>query len=208
MLGKTKSKIKLPELRSWNEFFKFNGGFRYPDPEKLNDRVACNLLYYQANYLFVPALFLLYVVVARPIFLIALLLVAGGAVYLFQIRDQPFVINQKPLKPQQVKLIFGVGTLVILMLFGGTSCLVALLLSLLVVVLHATFRKRSLKSRGTTFVDLWRGTTPLGHAMRQYEQDDPEMGSPKQQEKMRQQQAEFRAKFTAKMRSKYMKKAS
>lgn len=111
------------------------------DEQSLGERVKTNLVYYQANYLAIFTLFLLYVwygsraplsllplstmsiawstlcrcasvvicSIARPPFILAGLIVAGGGYALFILRKQPIVIGKQQLSNGQIAAAFAAG---------------------------------------------------------------------------------------------------
>lgn len=133
------------------------------DVAALAERVQTNAGYYQANYLAIVLLCLAYVCLARPVFAVVLALSAAGGYYVFAVQQGVLVVGGTVVSRQRMAAAWLALSLVLFLAAGRVTFLVMLLVSLVVVLLHATFRRRSLKARGSAFVG---GTTPLGAAFK------------------------------------------
>eukprot|EP00475_Leptophrys_vorax_P028295 TRINITY_DN4088_c0_g1_i2.p1 TRINITY_DN4088_c0_g1~~TRINITY_DN4088_c0_g1_i2.p1 ORF type:complete len:158 (+),score=28.68 TRINITY_DN4088_c0_g1_i2:37-474(+) len=113
------------EVRSWGEFGD-GQSFSVPEQQVFNERVTTNLIYYQANYTIIFILLMLFVCVAKPWFLICIVLVVAVGVWIYSMQQQAQDPNS--FNVHWGLLLFLGG----LFLFqtGGESFLVALLLSL------------------------------------------------------------------------------
>lgn len=131
--------------------------------EGLRERSNTNLVYYQANYLVVVGFGLLWVCLSRPAFAVAVAASAASGYYVFAAMDGAAVVGGRVVSRRRVAQAWLGASLVLFLLVGRVAVLVALLVTLGLVVLHAAFRKRSLKARGANFVG---GSTPLGMAFR------------------------------------------
>lgn len=198
------------KIRQWGTFFD-SSCFSVPNSKTWGERVSSNLVYYQANYICVMCLLLLYVCIARPLFFFAMSAVIGTGYYLFVINNKPIVVNGAPIRRRHMQIGFFSGSMLIFILFGGYQCMMALALTCLVVLIHSSFRKRSLKSRGTNFMHAMTGhATPMQTlldeaAERGDEGENPSSSS--SDEKFMQDQRKFRARFRANMRAKYLPKS-
>eukprot|EP00457_Paulinella_chromatophora_P008707 gb/GEZN01008749.1/.p1 GENE.gb/GEZN01008749.1/~~gb/GEZN01008749.1/.p1 ORF type:complete len:214 (-),score=12.83 gb/GEZN01008749.1/:727-1368(-) len=190
-------------LRSWSEFGQ-TSGFSVPDGSKLQERLLVNVVYYQANYVMVLLLFLLYTCVARPP-VIGVLVVAGVGVVGIQYLEDPVMLDGKTHIPRKYLTVGMLAVSALLLLFfGGSSFTVAIGLSLIICILHAVFRKRSVKSKSLTFFDLWRGGSPAANVFsnsqgdESADEEDPHQPRAKTNE-------QSRTEFRERMRAKYLK---
>jgi len=201
---KGRKSVSLPPFRPASEFFEFSR-FSRPEPNKWADRVNVNLVYYQANYAAILLVFLLVVCIVRPFFFVVLSAVMALGVYLFALRNRTFVVGGRPVSRQELVVGFASVSGLLFLVFGGVHMLSAVGLGLLVTLLHSSLRKRSNKARVTTFIDMWRGETPVSKAMKDIDveagQDlDPE--DPRSQQILRE-SANRRSRFRADMIAKY-----
>ena len=134
----------LRTQKPWPEFFE-----RFLWPEHLQERVATNLVYYQANYLVLCGGILIVSVLLHPGLLLVALLIGGlfgGAV----VWNGDGLGLDTPLTLHQRFIGAGLGSSLVINWTGNANaiCRVALLCAG-VVVAHASFRARSLKARWT-----------------------------------------------------------
>eukprot|EP01006_Ploeotia_vitrea_P044561 TRINITY_DN66837_c7_g1_i4.p1 TRINITY_DN66837_c7_g1~~TRINITY_DN66837_c7_g1_i4.p1 ORF type:complete len:240 (-),score=91.29 TRINITY_DN66837_c7_g1_i4:1259-1978(-) len=204
------TKKKSLTLRPWSEFFE-SSRFSVPsmtDDEAYSQRLVTNLVYYQANYLLLACLCLLYVCIARPRFLVIVLLVAAAGVYLFRVRRAPVEVGGRLVPRYQVFAVYAGVAVVMLLVAGGMQAIAALGVSSLIVLAHSSLRKRSLKARGTSYIDRVTGSTPIGSAFKaldEYDSDGPNDDEENPAPAVRSEQAKFRSNFRAKMKAKYLK---
>jgi hypothetical protein len=138
------------DVKPWAEFFELESFVR-PSKHKYRDRLRTNAAYYQANYLIVAAFTLLYVCYARPSFIITTLLSAGIG-YCAKL----YYSGQRRITRAHVQG-YAVGVALLSLYSGRISLVAAAAFSLLLALLHATFRKPSLAqaTTGTHFYG-WR----------------------------------------------------
>jgi len=202
------------QLRPWSEFFESN---RFQKPEidrpqfqKLQQRLTINFLYYQANYLAILALCFLYVCIARPLSLLGIILTLGLYVYLFKFSK---VINHNVqleglkinVPKRKVQLLFFCVSCFLLLLLGQSPAIAALFLSATCITLHSLFRIPSLKARGSTFMEMWRGASPLAQTTKDQDDVDEEAGVDAEQDAIKKEQQQQRSAWRANMRAKYGK---
>ena len=140
--------LVLRDQRPWPEFFE-----RFLWPEHLEERVATNLIYYQANYIILTFFIVVVAVLLEPSLLMLALLVGalfGGA--LVWDGDARQVVPDLTLNVQQRLSGAGLCSVLMVNMTGhfGSLCRVALLCAGLIGA-HATFRARSLKARWAFF---------------------------------------------------------
>ena len=142
----------LRTQRPWPEFFE-----RFLWPEHLNERLATNLVYYEANYIVLCGGISIISVLLNPSLLLVTGLVGGlfGGAVVWD-GDLNALVPQlglpAPLTQQQRLVAAGLGSSLVVNGMGhtGSLCRVALLCFGMVLA-HATFRARSLKARWTFF---------------------------------------------------------
>ena len=142
----------LRRQRSWPEFFD-----RFLWPEHLEERISTNLLYYEANYIILCSGVAVVSILLNPslLFVMTLVvaLVGGAAAWDGDVNAvAPQLGLPAPLALQQRLAAAGLGSSLIVNSTGHATsiCRVALLCTG-VVVAHAAFRARSLKSRFAFF---------------------------------------------------------
>eukprot|EP00823_Brevimastigomonas_motovehiculus_P004597 TRINITY_DN3072_c0_g1_i1.p1 TRINITY_DN3072_c0_g1~~TRINITY_DN3072_c0_g1_i1.p1 ORF type:complete len:232 (+),score=34.01 TRINITY_DN3072_c0_g1_i1:32-697(+) len=143
----------------------FFSGFRWPEKGGYADRVSVNLVYFQANYLVILLLFLLLVCYYRPIFTIALALSVLGGVYVMNhyfYAHTYLRVFGRILTKAAIIYLYSLGSIVLFLLFGGTASIYALVVSVAVILCHASFRSRSHLARSMAYVEIWHGSTPVG----------------------------------------------
>jgi hypothetical protein len=185
-----------------------------------------NLSYYQANYLLVILVLLVLTCFWVPVFLFGLALIIGSAIYLFSVRKTPLVVGEKVLTKKEVMLSYGVLSLLTCLLFGGARSILALAIAALIILLHSSFRQRSLKSKvNVGLISLLSGGKssedgPDDLAGSQENGDDVENPTPggsnrgggedlsrlQSNDALAKEQQAVRAQFRANMRNKYLKK--
>jgi len=193
---------------------------KVPKQPDLYDRVNTNLLYYQANYLAITVLTLIITCFFRPIFLIGLSVIIGSGVWLFRVNRSPIVVQGKVLSKQELAIGYLVASFIVCILFAGTASILALSISILMILLHSSFRKRSMKSKvNVGFMNLISGS---GKSEEEPDDDGPSNGTVDEEnpspdlssrygggfssEQMLAEQQRARSQFRASMRAKYLKK--
>ena len=84
----------------------------------------------------------------RPLFLLGVMGIAASGIYLFNVRKQPIVLPEgRVLSRREVLLSYGGLSLLQCFLFGGSRAFLGLAVAALLVLLHSSFRQRSLKSK-------------------------------------------------------------
>ena len=132
-----------------SEFLDLNT-FKPPrDQSEAIERVQVNVGYYALNYLLLYSLFLLFLSVRQPSFLFTTLALAATGYYLFRMRTDRIVLGSVALTEDQVRLGFGVVSVLLFLYVGGWSMLYATAAAALLSLIHAALRQRSLKSRGS-----------------------------------------------------------
>ncbi|KAM9779624.1 PRA1 family protein 2 [Neosynchiropus ocellatus] len=145
--------IKLPPLRSLDDFLLGSARFAVPDVRNLdrwNNRIINNLLYYQSNY-FVSALVLLLLLgYCQPF----QLLVGGVVVTLMFLGFIWAAENQAPVRrfrrnyPSACLAAILLASYMVLSVVGAVAVfLFGIFFPLLMVLIHASVRLRSLKNK-------------------------------------------------------------
>ena len=126
--------------------------FKVPAAEDALARVQTNVSYYALNYAAVFGLGLLVLSLQHPTLLFASLSIAAGGWYLLQMRTSPVVLGGVRLSEDQVKLLYLAVSTLLFLYAGGWSILYTASVCALLVLLHAGLRQRSVKARGSAFV--------------------------------------------------------
>ncbi|KNC80445.1 hypothetical protein SARC_07196 [Sphaeroforma arctica JP610] len=113
-----------------------------------------NLGYYRGNYTYIGLSIIVIAALSSPIFYVIYALFFFA---LQRIKSQPEIcIGELHLDRPQAGLLLVVVTLFLLLVFGGETFFKAILLSLVLALLHATFHKRPVHAKVASFWnDLW-----------------------------------------------------
>jgi len=137
------------QFRPLNEFLDLNS-FKPPrDQNEAIERVQVNLSYYALNYFLLYSLFLLFLSVREPSFLFTSLALAAAGYYLFRMRTDRIVLGSVALTEDQVRIGYGVVSVLLLFYVGGWLMVYVTAVTVLISLVHAALRQRSLKSRGS-----------------------------------------------------------
>lgn len=154
------------KLRPWQEFAD-SSAFKLPNNDDISERVSTNLVHFQANYFAIFILLMLYAFIARPRFLLGSLITFGLGVYIFGVRTRPIVFQGRVVQRKEAILSYMIICLVTIIIFGGSTGLLSLCLSVLIILMHAMLRQRSLAARATKFLDMFGGSSLVGKAIRE-----------------------------------------
>ena len=127
--------------------------FSHPNSDTYVRRLRLNLDYFKANYLALLALLLVYVCVARPLYILGLAAVAGGAYYLFFVRESPIVVGTRVVTRRETALGFAGAAYLVMALTGRGPFHVAVLLWVLFVLVHASLRTETISARVSKLVN-------------------------------------------------------
>ncbi|XP_060595348.1 PRA1 family protein 3-like [Ruditapes philippinarum] len=161
--------VQLAPLRPIGDFLLESARFQIPnvkDPEKWANRVLNNLLYYQTNYFLTALLVFLLIGIVHPVQMvcgfIAISVAFGGFVYCTSSRwkarrfkrDHP-IISVIVILLSGYLLVYMVGAVIVFM-FG-------IAFPLLLILMHASFRMRSIKNKVTNRLEtVGLKRTPMG----------------------------------------------
>jgi len=204
--------IRRLQFRPWMEFYDYRS-FNLPGRSDVLERVNVNLGYYQANYVALLAAALLYVVVRHPWFLLGLIAEIALFVYLFWYRTTAIVFASTPVSRRDLAIAYAALSTTVSIAFGGWTAVNTFAMALVGILLHAVFRTRSLKARGTAFIDMLT-SKPHSDAIRPSDEVDGAAalqgsavsGIPPSAEQLAN-QAQFKSQFRATMRAKYLNPA-
>ncbi|XP_076469636.1 PRA1 family protein 2-like [Babylonia areolata] len=163
------AEVQLAPLRSMGDFLLESARFQIPqvkDPEKWANRVLNNLLYYQTNYFLSALIIFLIIGIFHPVKMVlgfaAISVAFGGYVYTtnYQGQARRFKRNH-PLF--SILIVLAAGYLLVYMFGAVIVFLFGIAFPLLLIIIHASLRMRSIKNKITNkmeYVGLKR--TPMG----------------------------------------------
>ncbi|XP_015866165.3 PRA1 family protein F3 [Ziziphus jujuba] len=143
-LSRAKARIRegLATRRPWKFMFNFHS---FGLPSGFGDfigRLRKNASYFRMNYAIIFLLILFLSLLWHPISLIVFVVMMAVWLFLYFLREEPLVIFHRTIDDRLVLVVLSVLTIVFLLLTHATlNILVALLIGLVVVVLHAAIRK-------------------------------------------------------------------
>ncbi|KAL6144577.1 hypothetical protein ACLB2K_055268 [Fragaria x ananassa] len=143
-IARAKDRIKagLGARRPWKLMFDFRSlNFAHGFGDALT-RLRYNAAYFRMNYAIIVLLILFLSLLWHPISLIVLIVMLAAWLFLYFLRDEPLVLFGRTVDDRIVLIVLSVVTIVLLFLTSATmNILVALLISVVVVAVHATLRK-------------------------------------------------------------------
>eukprot|EP01084_Bolivina_argentea_P048264 88943_1 len=146
---------RFPVVRSWSEFCNTS---KFSRPNELSARIATNITYYSGNYLIIFLIFSCFTCIVRPLLLVIIFIIFGvGAMLKSYFKNKSSLKNQKRIITQYYIYI----SLLCLIIFGNGPLLSCLSITLLIIVNHALFRQRSIKSKVVMFMDKYNDFGPI-----------------------------------------------
>ncbi|KAJ8259596.1 hypothetical protein GJAV_G00171240 [Gymnothorax javanicus] len=147
------AEVQLPPLRTKDDFLLGSARFSAPDVrnlERWNNRIINNLLYYQSNYFASAAIILVIVGYCRPLQLLlgALVVTLVFLGFVWAAENQATIRRFRRTHPSlSLGAILG-GAYLLLSVIGDVAVfLFGIAFPVLLVLVHASFRLRSLKNK-------------------------------------------------------------
>jgi hypothetical protein len=140
--------IRSIQFRPWSEFTDIHSFSLTSKRSELYERVNVNLGYYSFNYLSIIFVTLLYVCIKHPWYILGFIFEVSIFAYLFYYRKQPIVFMNRPLSKRDQAIGYALVATVINLLVGGWTSVCTFAFAILLILIHASFRSRSLKARG------------------------------------------------------------
>ncbi|KAL7162607.1 hypothetical protein ACSBR2_042987 [Camellia fascicularis] len=143
-ISRAKERLKsgLGARRPWKEMVNLHsiglpGGFG-----DAFSRIRTNLGYFRMNYAIIVLLILFLSLLWHPISLIVFIIMMAVWLFLYFLRDEPWVIFNRTIDDRIVMAVLSVLTIVFLLLTDATlNIVISLLIGVVVVLIHAVFRK-------------------------------------------------------------------
>ncbi|XP_077459037.1 ADP-ribosylation factor-like 6 interacting protein 5a [Stigmatopora argus] len=147
------TKVELTPLRPWADFFPWGDRFAKPDTKDLarwNNRVLCNLLYYQTNYLVLSIVVFIIVGFLSPKGMFTALSVVSG-VFLISLwigENRTAINNFKKNNPTAFMIAVMVASSLVINMLGSVMVfMTAITLPITLISLHSSCRLRNLKNK-------------------------------------------------------------
>ncbi|KAH8375436.1 prenylated Rab acceptor protein 1 [Drosophila serrata] len=126
-------------LRPWMVFFNINNFKSAVSMQRLNNRVVRNLSYFQANYVFIFFVLMIYCLITAPLILLVMGAAALGC-HKLRTRNATLSIGGYQLTPNQQIIVLNLAAAPILFMVGaGAALFWTLGASCFVVALHSIF---------------------------------------------------------------------
>ncbi|KAI3684195.1 hypothetical protein L6452_33415 [Arctium lappa] len=143
-LSRAKERIQtgLGTQRPWKPMFDLHAiGIPHGFSDAIS-RIKTNFGYFRMNYALIVLIILFLSLLWHPISLIVFVISMAAWLFFYFLRDEPLVIFHRTVDDRVVLALLSVVTLALLLLTGATmNILSAVLIGLVVVVIHAVFRK-------------------------------------------------------------------
>ncbi|KAJ0006763.1 hypothetical protein Pint_28853 [Pistacia integerrima] len=140
--AKERIKAGLGSRHPWKLMFDFHAIKLPSNFHESLVRMKINVSYFRMNYAIIVLLILFLSLLWHPISLIVFIIMMAAWLFLYFLRDEPLVVFGRTIDDRVVLIVMSVLTLVFLFLTSATeNILVALLIGVVFVVLHAALRK-------------------------------------------------------------------
>eukprot|EP00002_Diphylleia_rotans_P029117 TRINITY_DN590_c0_g1_i1.p1 TRINITY_DN590_c0_g1~~TRINITY_DN590_c0_g1_i1.p1 ORF type:complete len:159 (-),score=32.79 TRINITY_DN590_c0_g1_i1:142-618(-) len=136
--------------RPWAEFLDSTAFSMPKDLPAIKERILSNTNFYLGNYASVVAFAVAYTLLTHPALLMSVVLIGASGGYLFFVRQPsstPIVVGGQRLDENQLRMGFAAGSVILLLLSGSLSAIMAIYWALLACSIHSIFRKRNLANR-------------------------------------------------------------
>ncbi|CAI9114300.1 OLC1v1014989C1 [Oldenlandia corymbosa var. corymbosa] len=143
-ITRAKERIKegLGTRRPWREMFDFHAIKLTTHVPEITGRIKANASYFRMNYAIVVLFILFLSLLWHPISLIVFIVLMVAWIFLYFLRDEPLVIFGRLISDRVVLIVLAILTVGLLLLTHATfNILVAVLVGVVVVLIHAALRK-------------------------------------------------------------------
>ncbi|KAH8400665.1 hypothetical protein KR009_000217 [Drosophila setifemur] len=126
-------------LKPWSVFFNINNFKTAVSMQRLNNRVLRNLSFFQANYVFIFFVLMIYCLITAPLILLVIVAAAVGC-HKLRSRNTNYIVMGHQLTPSQQIIVVNMAAMPVLFLVGAGSVLFWTLgASCFVIALHTIF---------------------------------------------------------------------
>ncbi|KAL0924050.1 hypothetical protein M5K25_004854 [Dendrobium thyrsiflorum] len=140
--AKARGRSALATRRPWRELFYFHYFSLPPSLGEAYLRIRSNAIYFAMNYIIFLLLVVFLSLLWHPVSLIVFILMMAFWLFLYFLRDEPVALLGRTIDDRFVLIGLSIVTLVLLLLTDATAnILISLLVGVVIVLVHASFRK-------------------------------------------------------------------
>jgi len=140
---------RFANIKPWSDFFDWRRVSKPKDVSDVTKRISHNLVYFQANYIIVVLVLLIYIMITNLLLLFSVVLIGAGFYYISKRpANEPVTFFGKYQADQKtLYLILGVLSLILLYLSSGGSALFWIVgVSSSIILIHASLLEQSIES--------------------------------------------------------------
>ena len=135
-------------IKPWSDFFDKNRLSKPKDLSDITKKISHNLVYFQANYLVIVLILLVYIMITNLFLLFSCILIGAGFYYISKRpADQPLNLFGYQADQKSLYIIMGILSIILLYMSSGGSALFWIVgVSSSIILIHASLLEPSIES--------------------------------------------------------------